>query len=66
MQWVSGALSLGIKHPGCEVDCSPHNAEVRDVWSYVCPLPNMPSCHGAQLKHRNKFTLALPHVSDTQ
>jgi hypothetical protein len=47
---VPGALSLGVKLPGCEADHSPpSSAEV-----------NTPSWHGAQLKHRdNIFYLYL-------
>jgi hypothetical protein len=33
---VPGALSLGVKRPGCEADCSPPcNAEAKNVWSYT-------------------------------
>jgi hypothetical protein len=31
IQWVPGALSLGVKQPGCEADHSPpYNAEVKE------------------------------------
>jgi hypothetical protein len=31
IQWMSGALSLGVKHPGREADHSPPlNAEVKE------------------------------------
>jgi hypothetical protein len=47
MQWVSGALSLGVKPPGREADHSPpSNAEVKNVWSYTS-IPNTSSCFGA-------------------
>jgi hypothetical protein len=36
IQWVSGALSLEEKWPGCEADHSPPpSAEVKNVWSYI-------------------------------
>jgi hypothetical protein len=39
LQWVPGALSLGVKRPGCEADHShPSNAEVRE-WSYISTPP---------------------------
>jgi hypothetical protein len=43
IQWVSGALSLGIKRPKREADHSP-------------PLPNMLSWRSARLQHRDNFT----------
>jgi hypothetical protein len=35
-----GALSLGVKWPGCETDhsCS-CNAEIQNAWSYTSTLP---------------------------
>jgi hypothetical protein len=40
MQWVPGALSLGVKRPGREADHSPpSSAEVKNVWSYTSTLP---------------------------
>jgi hypothetical protein len=36
IQWVPGALSLGVKWPGREVDHSPpSSAEVKNEWSYT-------------------------------
>jgi hypothetical protein len=36
IQWVPGALSLGVKRPGREADHSPlSSAEVKNVWSYT-------------------------------
>jgi hypothetical protein len=36
IQWVPGALSLGVKRPGREADDSPpSNAEVKNAWSYT-------------------------------
>jgi hypothetical protein len=39
IQWVSGALSLGVKRPGREANHSlPSSAEIKNAWSYI-PLP---------------------------
>jgi hypothetical protein len=36
IQWVPGALSLGVKRPGREADHSPpYGAEVKNAWSYT-------------------------------
>jgi hypothetical protein len=36
IQWVSGAVSLGVKRPGREADHSPpSSAEVKNAWSYT-------------------------------
>jgi hypothetical protein len=36
MQWVPGALSLGVKRPGREADHSPpSSAEVKNAWNYT-------------------------------
>jgi hypothetical protein len=59
-QWVSGALSLGIKRPGRDADHSPpSSAEVKEWVELYIHSPNMPSWHGAQLKHRDNFTFTL-------
>jgi hypothetical protein len=48
-QWIPGALSLEVKQLGHEADHSPpSSAKVHS--------PNMPSWHGAYLKHRDNFT----------
>jgi len=40
IQWVPGALSLGVKRLGCEADHSPPpSAEVKNVWSYTSSPP---------------------------
>jgi hypothetical protein len=40
IQWVPGALSLGIKRAGCEADhSSPSSAEVKNAWSYTSTPP---------------------------
>jgi len=36
IQWVLGALSPGVKRPGCEVDYShPSSADVTNAWRYI-------------------------------
>jgi hypothetical protein len=40
IQWVPGALSLGVKQPEREVDHSPPcSAEVKNAWSYTSIPP---------------------------
>jgi hypothetical protein len=35
VQWVPGALYLGVKRSGCEADHSPSIAEFKNTWSYI-------------------------------
>jgi hypothetical protein len=59
IQWVPGALSLGIMRPGREADHSaPSNAEVKEWIELYLHSPNTPSRRGAQLKHRDNLTTA--------
>jgi hypothetical protein len=56
IQWVPGALSLGVKRPGREADHSPpSSAEVKNAWSYTStpPYAFMAWC---LVKHRDNFT----------
>jgi hypothetical protein len=40
IQWVPGALSLGLKRPGREADHSPpSSAEVKNAWSCISTPP---------------------------
>jgi hypothetical protein len=40
IQWVPGALSLGIKQPWREADHSPpSSADVKNAWSYTSTPP---------------------------
>jgi hypothetical protein len=40
IQWISGTLSLGVKHPGCEADHStPSSAKVKNAWSSTSNRP---------------------------
>jgi hypothetical protein len=59
IQWVPGALSLGVKRPGREADhLPPSSAEVKNAWSYTS-IP--PMClHGVVLSESTGITLPLP------
>jgi hypothetical protein len=40
IQWVQGAISLGVKRPGREADHSlRYSAEVKNAWSYTSTPP---------------------------
>jgi hypothetical protein len=58
IQSVPGALSLGVKRPGCEADHSPApSAEVKNAWIYTSTPPIR--LHGVVLsskKRRVNFT----------
>jgi hypothetical protein len=48
IQWVPGALSLGVKRPGREADHSPpSSAEVTECMELYLHSPNTPSWSGA-------------------
>jgi hypothetical protein len=56
IQWVSGALSLGVKRSGHEADHSPpSSAEVKNSWSYTS-TPQYVFMAWCLLKHRDNFT----------
>jgi hypothetical protein len=58
IQWITWTLSLGVNLPGREADHSPpSSAEVKESLETYFHSPNTPSWRGAQLKHRDKFTL---------
>jgi hypothetical protein len=58
IQWVPGALSLGVKRPEHEADHSlPSSTEVKEWVKLYLHSPNTPSWRGAELKkHRGNFT----------
>jgi hypothetical protein len=60
IQWLPGALSLGIKQLQCEVDHC-HLVKGREWWSYTSTHPYvfMAWCLS---KHRNNFTPPPPNV----
>jgi hypothetical protein len=56
IQWVQGALSLGVKQPRREADRSPPSSvEVKECVELYFHSTNTPSLRGAQLKHRNNL-----------
>jgi hypothetical protein len=60
IQWVSGALSLGVKRPGRETGHSlPSSVEVKEGVELYLHFPDKPSWCGAQLKHRDNFAFYL-------
>jgi hypothetical protein len=65
LQWIPGALSLGIKGPGREADHSPpSNAEVKNAWSYTS-TPQYVFMAWCLVNHRDNFTflhLILVHM----
>jgi hypothetical protein len=57
IQWLPGALSLGLKQPGREADHSPpSSAEVKNAWSYSS-TPQYDFMAWCLVKHRGNFTL---------
>jgi hypothetical protein len=59
VQWVIGALSLGVKRPGHEADHSPASStEAKEWFELYLHLPNNTSQRGAQVKHRD-FTFTF-------
>jgi hypothetical protein len=65
IQWVPGALSLGVKRPGHEADhSSPSSTEVKNVKLYL-RSPDTPSWRGSQLKHRDDLTFTFCNMSIT-
>jgi hypothetical protein len=49
---------LGVKRPGREADHSPPSlAEIKEYAELYLHSPSTPSWRGAQLKHRDNFTL---------
>jgi hypothetical protein len=64
IQWVTGALSVGVKWPGREADHSlPSSAEVKNAWSYTSTPPV--HLHGLVLSYSTGITLPLPDITST-
>jgi hypothetical protein len=62
IHWVPGALTLGVKRPGCEADHSPpSSAEIKECVELYLHSPSTSSWRGAQLKHRDNFTFTRLH-----
>jgi hypothetical protein len=59
IQWVPGALSLGLKWLGNEADHSPpSSAKVKNVWSYIS-TPQYFFMVWCLVKHRDNFTFTF-------
>jgi hypothetical protein len=59
MQWVPGALSMGVKRPEREADHSPpSSAEVKNTWSYTS-TPQYVFMAWCLVKHRDNFTFTF-------
>jgi hypothetical protein len=57
IQWVRGALSLGVKRSEREADHSPQfSAEVKERMELYLYFLNTHSWRGVQLKHRDYLT----------
>jgi hypothetical protein len=68
VQWVPGAVSLGIKLPGREADHSaPSSAEVKEWVELYLHSPYTPPWRGARLKekHRDNFTFTFSWIHKT-
>jgi hypothetical protein len=66
VQWVPGALSLGVKLQGREADQSPpSSAEIKNAWSYFSNTQYvfMAWC---LVKHRDNFTFTSALVSHVE
>jgi hypothetical protein len=61
VQWVPGAISLGVKWPENEADHSPPcSTEVKYVWSYTSTPQYAFKAWYSVKKHRDNFTFTLP------
>jgi len=59
IQWIPGAISLGIKRPGREADHSPtSSAEDKNAWSYTS-TPYYVFTAWCLVKHRDNFTFSF-------
>jgi hypothetical protein len=63
IQWVLGALSVGVKRPGREAFYSPpSSAEVKESVELYLHSPNTPSWRSPELKHRDNFTVTFIYI----
>jgi hypothetical protein len=64
IQWVPGGLTPGVKWTENEPDrIPPSNAEVKNTWIYIYPLPHTCLWHNAEsVVHRDDFTLLFEPV----
>jgi hypothetical protein len=59
VQWVPGALSLGVKWPGHVADHSPPSAKVKECVELYLHSPNTSSWRGAWLSTGTTFTFTF-------
>jgi hypothetical protein len=59
VQWIPGALSLGVKRLGREADHLPQFSARSRMRGAIPPLSSTPPCLGAQLKAQGHFTFTL-------
>jgi hypothetical protein len=59
IQWVAGALSLGVKRPGREANHSPHLVPRSRKRGTIPPLPQYAFMVWCLVKHRDNFTFYL-------
>jgi hypothetical protein len=59
VQWIPGALSLGVKRPGREADHSPpYSSDVKNAWS-IHPLPQYASMLWCSVKNKAQGQLYI-------
>jgi hypothetical protein len=64
IQWVPGALSLGLKRPECEASrLSPSSAEIKNAWSYISTA-QYTFVKMCLFKHRDNFTFTIVGCSE--
>jgi hypothetical protein len=60
IQWVPGALSLGVKQQGCEADHSASSsAEIKGCMELYLHSPNTPSWYVAQFESTGKHSVIM-------
>jgi len=62
IQWVSRALSLGVKWPGREADHSPPSSAKVNAWNYTS-TPQYTSMAWCLVKHRDNFNFYFTFTS---
>jgi hypothetical protein len=65
IQWVPGALSLGVKRPGREADQSPHLVPRLRMLGATLPFPQYIFMVWCLVKHRDNFNFTLFHKEFT-
>jgi hypothetical protein len=66
IQWVPGALFLGVQRPTREANHSlPPSAEVKNAWSYTC-TPQYFFIAWCLIKHSDKFTFTFKATTRIQ